>query len=141
MSLLETKAQPDSPSPAVIAPVVTWLRLEGLAVALLSILLYAHTGASWWLFTGWLVPDISFVVYLAGPRWGAAGYNTVHSYVLPAILAGVALFLHPAAPLMPIALIWFNHIGVDRTLGYGLKYPTGFGFTHLKRPGKLHPEK
>jgi hypothetical protein len=24
-----------------------------------------------------------------------------------------------------------NHIGVDRLLGYGLKYPAGFRWTHL----------
>ena len=32
-----------------------------------------------------------------------------------------------------IALIWLAHIGVDRLLGYGLKYPTGFKDTHLQR--------
>ena len=30
-----------------------------------------------------------------------------------------------------IALIWAAHIGVDRVLGYGLKYPTAFRDTHL----------
>jgi hypothetical protein len=25
------------------------------------------------------------------------------------------------------------HIGVDRAVGYGLKYPTGFKDTHLRR--------
>jgi len=38
--------------------------------------------------------------------------------------------------LVPIALIWMNHIGVDRLLGYGLKYPAGFGWTHLGKLGK-----
>jgi hypothetical protein len=32
-----------------------------------------------------------------------------------------------------IALIWAAHIGVDRLLGYGLKYPTAFRDTHLRR--------
>ena len=40
-----------------------------------------------------------------------------------------------AGPL-PYALIWLNHIGVDRLLGYGLKYPAGFGWTHLGKQGK-----
>jgi hypothetical protein len=129
-----TSAKPDlDNSPAVAAPVLGWLRLEGLAVAVLGAALYARTGASWWLFAAlWLAPDLSFLGYLAGPRLGAHCYNAVHSYVLPAVLAAVALML-PQAALMPFALIWFNHIGVDRLLGYGLKYPTGFGFTHLKR--------
>lgn len=34
-----------------------------------------------------------------------------------------------------LALIWFAHIGMDRALGYGLKYPSGFRETHLGRIG------
>ena len=33
-------------------------------------------------------------------------------------------------------MIWLAHIGFDRALGYGLKYASGFGFTHLGRIGK-----
>jgi hypothetical protein len=33
---------------------------------------------------------------------------------------------------LPFAIIWVNHIAVDHLLGYGLKYPTGFGHTHLR---------
>ena len=41
-----------------------------------------------------------------------------------------------ASPLvLSIAMIWLAHIGFDRALGYGLKYATGFGFTHLGRIG------
>jgi hypothetical protein len=36
---------------------------------------------------------------------------------------------------VPVALIWVNHIGVDRLLGYGLKYADGFKWTHLGRMG------
>jgi hypothetical protein len=32
-----------------------------------------------------------------------------------------------------IALIWAAHIGVDRVLGFGLKYPTAFKDTDLGR--------
>jgi hypothetical protein len=32
-----------------------------------------------------------------------------------------------------VALIWLAHIGADRLLGYGLKYPTTFKDTHLSR--------
>jgi hypothetical protein len=35
-----------------------------------------------------------------------------------------------------IAIIWAAHIGFDRALGYGLKYPTAFSDTHLGRIGK-----
>jgi len=30
-----------------------------------------------------------------------------------------------------VALVWAGHIGADRLVGYGLKYPTGFAHTHL----------
>lgn len=116
---------------AVSSPVVWWLRCEGLAVAVLSAILYARTGASWWLFAAlWLAPDLAMLGYLAGPRRGSYCYNAAHWYLLPSALA-VAALLVPYAALMPYALLWFNHIGVDRLLGYGLKYPTGFGATHL----------
>jgi hypothetical protein len=37
-----------------------------------------------------------------------------------------------AAPLLyGPALVWAAHIGFDRLLGYGLKYPAAFGVTHL----------
>jgi hypothetical protein len=107
------------------------LRLEGLAVAAVAAALYAHTGASWWLFAElWLAPDLSMLGYLGGACWGARFYNAVHSYVAPGALALLALLLH-ATGLLPFALIWVNHIGVDRLLGYGLKYAEGFGWTHL----------
>ena len=112
------------------------LRLEGLAVAAVSAVLYAKTGASWGLFAAlWLTPDLSMLGYLAGSCWGARCYNAVHTYVLPAALALSALLLNAHA-LLPFALIWVNHIGVDRLLGYGLKYSDGFGFTHLGLLGK-----
>jgi hypothetical protein len=116
--------------------VLILLRLEGLAVAAVTAVLYSRTGASWWLFAAlWLVPDISMLAYLHSPCWGARVYNAVHAYLAPAALALSALLLH-AHGLLPFALIWANHIGVDRLLGYGLKYADGFGWTHLGRAGK-----
>ena len=38
--------------------------------------------------------------------------------------------------ILSIAMIWLAHIGIDRALGYGLKYEAGFGFTHLGRIGR-----
>ncbi len=122
-------------APAVAAPVLMLLRLEGLAAAALSAVLYARSGASWWVFlTLWLTPDLSMLGYVIDSCWGARIYNAIHSYVTPATLALAGLLLRsPAA--VPIALIWINHIGVDRLLGYGLKYPAGFGWTHLSKMG------
>src|SRR5271165_4734928 len=106
-------------APAVCGSVRFLLRLEGLAAAALSAALYAGTGASWWLFAGlWLAPDLGMLGYLAGPRWGARVYNAIHSYVPPATLALSAMLLHSPS-LLPYALIWLNHMGVDRLLGFG----------------------
>jgi hypothetical protein len=127
-------------SPVVGAPVLTLLRLEGLAAAALSAAFYARTGASWWLFAAlWLAPDLSMLGYLIGPNIGARVYNAIHSYVTPATLAVCGMLLHSPL-LVPIALIWMNHIGVDRLLGYGLKYTAGFGWTHLGKMGRRSKE-
>ena len=111
------------------------LRLEALAAVALSALFYARTGASWWLFAAlWLLPDLSMLGYLAGPKLGARVYNAIHSYVTPAALAVTSLLLSSPG-MLPYALIWINHIAVDRLLGYGLKYPAGFAWTHLGKLG------
>jgi Domain of unknown function (DUF4260) len=118
------------------AAVLYVLRGEALAVAVLTVVLYAHSGASWWLFAGlWLAPDLSMLGYLAGPYWGARTYNAIHAYATPVALGLCAYFLN-AKGLAPVALIWANHIAVDRVLGYGLKYPSRFGWTHLGQVGK-----
>ncbi len=118
-------------SPAVASPLNWLLRLEGLGTAAVSAVLYAKTGAPWGLFAAlWLVPDLGMLAYLLGPRTGAWGYNLCHFELLPGLLAAAGLLL-PAPALLPFALIWFNHIGVDRLVGYGFKYGTGFKDTHL----------
>jgi hypothetical protein len=121
---------------AVTGGVGILLRLEGLTLFLGMVLLYAVWGGSWWVFALlFLVPDLSFAAYLAGPQTGAIVYNAAHSYLLPVALmtAGFAL----TEPLiLSIAMIWLAHIGIDRALGYGLKYEAGFGFTHLGRIGR-----
>lgn len=121
---------------AAAGPVRAWLRTEGLAVLSLSVIFYWHSGRGWWMFFGLLlVPDLSMLPYLLGPRAGSISYNIVHSYVLPLSLAAAALALGKAA-LLPYLSIWTAHIGLDRLLGYGLKYASGFGATHLGTVGK-----
>ncbi len=78
-------------------------------------------------------PDVSFAGCLAGPRFGAAIYNVAHSYLGPLILAATLLSLGTG---LTVALVWIAHVGFDRALGYGLKYPTAFGDTHLGRIGR-----
>jgi hypothetical protein len=109
------------------------LQLEGLAMLAASAGLYQHIGGDWKTFAIlFFVPDVIFAAYLFGPRIGAIGYNAVHSMIGPLLLAGWGVMSgeHPA---LAAALIWIAHIGFDRALGYGLKYATGFGDTHLSR--------
>jgi hypothetical protein len=118
----------------------TFLRLEGLAAAAVSAVFYARTGASWWLFAAlWLAPDLSMLGYLGGPKLGARIYNAIHSYITPTTLAVTGLLLGSTA-VLPYALIWANHIAVDRLLGYGLKYSAGFQWTHLSKLGAQRTE-
>jgi hypothetical protein len=120
---------------AVTGGLRTMLRLEGLTLFTGMTLLYAVWGGSWWIYAFlFLVPDLSFAAYLAGPRVGAFVYNTAHSYMAPMSLMTTGFALD--SPLtLSIALIWLAHIGIDRALGYGLKYQAGFTFTHLGRIG------
>ena len=127
--------------PAPAAGIVTGgvrilLRLEGLTLFAGMLLLYWIWGGSWWVFVIlFLAPDLSFIAYLADPKIGAVVYNAAHSYMAPVALL-TAGFAAGEPLVLSIAMIWLAHIGIDRALGYGLKYQTGFGVTHLGRIGK-----
>ena len=111
------------------------LRVEG------GVLLAAALFAYWRLEGNWihfvvllLAPDIGLVGYLRGPRLGAALYNLTHAEVLPVALAFVGV-LGESPIALQLAAIWLAHVGMDRVIGYGLKFPTGFKDTHLSRLG------
>ena len=109
------------------------LHVEGSAVAVAAIALYFYADYPWWLLVALaLAPDLSMVGYLAGTTIGAAAYNAAHTYSLPVALAAVGLIVD-AETAVQLGLIWLTHIGVDRAIGYGLKYPSGFKDTHLQR--------
>jgi hypothetical protein len=116
--------------------VPTLLRLEGAAALLAGILLYGETGADWIVFIILLLlPDVSILGYARGPVIGAVIYNVVHTWALAGALLGVGFFLEvPIVFGAGAALL--AHIGGDRLLGYGLKYPTSFQDTHLGRIGR-----
>ena len=112
------------------------LRLEGLGLLGAALALYWRSGGDWKLFAIlFLAPDLSFLGYLGGARFGAAAYNAAHSTLGPLTLAAAGLALNQPLAL-GLALIWFAHVGFDRALGYGLKYARGFGFTHLGKIGR-----
>jgi hypothetical protein len=109
------------------------LHLEGLVVLVAACVLYRELGASWIKFAVlFLTPDLLMFGYLFGRKTGARCYNTVHTYIGPILLGLVAyLTSHPA--LIPYCVIWVAHIGLDRLVGYGLKYESDFKDTHLSR--------
>ena len=114
----------------------TLLRIEGLTLFIGMTMLYGVWGGSWWIYVVlFLVPDLSFVAYLGGPRIGATVYNAMHTY-MPSLILSVLGFALALPLTLSIAMIWMAHIGIDRALGFGLKYDAGFGFTHLGRIGK-----
>ena len=109
------------------------LRLEGAAIFAGALALYLHRDYGVLLFLVLLLaPDLSAVGYLAGPRVGAAAYDLVHTSVWPIALAVAGILADASLPVQ-LALIWLAHIGMDRAVGYGLKYPSGFKDTHLQR--------
>jgi hypothetical protein len=107
------------------------LRLEGLVLGILGVWLFARTGFSWWLFAGLiLAPDLGMIGYAANPKLGAIVYNASHTMLGPAFLVAVHLVSGPSV-LLALGSIWAAHIGFDRAFGYGLKYASRFGDTHL----------
>lgn len=144
MTAIVTRFADQTPSAPVMrsdassspAGVKTILRLEGAAAFAAAIALYAHAGFSWPLFALLiLAPDLAMLPYLIGPRAGAAAYNLAHTYALSVPLA-LAGFWFASPIVAALGLIWIAHIGMDRMLGYGLKYASGFADTHLGRIGR-----
>lgn len=112
------------------------VRVEGLAMLVGAVLTYQAIDASWLLFAAvFLVPDLALIGYVAGPRKGAYAYNSVHTYIGPAVLAALA-YLGVVPRAWPMCLIWIAHIGMDRALGLGLKFSSAFQDTHLGRIGR-----
>jgi hypothetical protein len=115
------------------------LRLEGAAALAGATLAYSTMGGRWGVFALlFLLPDLSMLGSLAGRRVGAVCYNTAHSYLGPALLAALGAASN-AHGVLCVAATWAAHVGFDRMLGYGLKYGTSFGDTHLGRRGGGQP--
>ena len=114
----------------------TLLKIEELAELLLAVAVFTHLPYAWWVLPATLLlPDLSMLGYLAGPRVGTASYNLFHHKALAVALglAGWAL----GQPLLLLAgTVLLFHSAFDRVLGYGLKYATGFKDTHLGQIGR-----
>jgi len=111
------------------------LRLEGLMLFAAGLAAFLYLKQSAWIFAGlFLVPDLSMAAYFAGPKPGAIVYNIFHTTIAPLLLA-IYGAVSGEIFAQVLASIWLAHIGLDRALGYGLKYATEFKDTHLGRIG------
>jgi len=112
------------------------IKAEEAAMLLLSILLWSQLHFAWYWWLVWiLAPDLSMLAYLGGNRIGAIGYNLVHH---KGVAIGVYLLGWYWADRMVegAGMILFGHSCMDRGMGYGLKYFSGFSDTHLGKIGK-----
>lgn len=109
----------------------TLLKLEGLVVLLSSIYFYFKLGGNQWILLGlFFLPDLSMIGYKKGNQMGAHIYNLAHTYFITLSLIVIGQILNIIG-LIIMGLIWTAHIGMDRTMGYGLKKVSGFKDTHI----------
>jgi hypothetical protein len=113
-----------------------WLRVEGLAALVAGAGIYLAAGGPWLLLVPFLLAvDVSMAGYLAGPRAGALVYNLAHNQATGLLVLGAGV-VSGVSPLVLAGAVLVGHTGMDRLAGYGLKYPTAFGDTHLGRIGR-----
>lgn len=114
-------------------PTVLWQRVEGGLLFATCTLLFWRAGYDftlWEVLAIFFTPDLSFLGYAFGPRVGAYCYNSLHLYAMGAALLAAGL-IGSIPDLAAVGALWLAHSGFDRMLGYGLKLPQGFTFTHL----------
>ena len=99
-----------------------------------SLLAYHILFRHHWILFGYLlfISDLSLLLFPRKNKVKAgAVYNIFHSFLLPALLAGIVVYTRSTL-LEELSLIWISHISMDRLLGFGLKYPGSFEFTHFQ---------
>ena len=112
------------------------LKLESAGVLLACYVATLAVGHAWWLFFALLLlPDISMVGYVINNKWGAVLYNLFHHQGIAALVIGIGWYTWQQTVLLA-GLVLLGHSAMDRMLGYGLKYATGFQDTHLGKIGK-----
>lgn len=111
------------------------IKLEELAMLILSIILFYRLEYSfWWYLALFFVPDVSFLGYIVSPKIGAFFYNLLHHKGIAIILYLVGLYFSNNL-IQLIGIVFFGHSCFDRILGYGLKYSDSFNNTHLGKIG------
>lgn len=113
-----------------------WIRTDAAALFVVTLCACVAMHVSWtWFLVLFLVPDVSMIGYVFGPRAGAVMYNTAHLYAWPAGLLATGLVFHTSWATTA-ALTWIAHVSFDNVMGYGLKLPTGFEHTIYGSIGK-----
>lgn len=112
------------------------LRFEGLALAVLMVVLIYNSSAPLWILPAtFLLFDLCIIGYAVNEKVGAKTYNLIHNATLPTILIALGLLINTEW-ISILGICWTFHIAVDRTLGYGLKHEESFMHTHLGKIGK-----
>jgi len=112
------------------------LKIEEIALLGLSIFLFNQTPFSWWWFPALiLLPDLSMMGYVSGPKTGALLYNFFHHKAVAIIVICLGGYLSNDW-LSLAGIILLGHSSMDRIFGYGLKYTDDFKHTSLGWIGK-----
>jgi hypothetical protein len=112
------------------------IKLEELALFLFGIYLFNQLNFDWWWFLVLiLAPDFSMIGYLFGNKSGAFLYNIFHHRGIAITIFLLGIYFSNSL-IQLTGIILFAHSSMDRMLGYGLKYESGFKFTHLGVIGK-----
>ena len=114
----------------------TFLQAEGAGVFVAGSVAYGALGGDFiWFLPALLLPDLSAVGYLGGPRIGALVYNLIHNWAFGLAVVGAGLYFNVTGVVIA-GTVLIAHVGMDRVVGYGLKLLSGFNDTHLGRKGK-----
>ncbi|PZX95483.1 DUF4260 domain-containing protein [Flavobacterium aquariorum] len=112
------------------------IKLEELGLFILGIYFFSQLSYAWWCFLVLILfPDFSMIGYVFGDKIGAFCYNVFHHRGIAIALYLVGIYCSNEGVQLS-GVILFTHSSMDRMLGYGLKYETGFKFTHLGEIGK-----
>lgn len=100
------------------------LKFEEISLMIMFVYLYSmQLDYSYWLIPALIfLPDVSMIGYVVNLRVGSYTYNFLHSRVL-AIAVYLGGMMLGSEYVVLTGLILLMHISMDRTLGFGLKYP------------------
>ncbi|TDO21264.1 DUF4260 domain-containing protein [Pedobacter duraquae] len=117
------------------------IQAEAIVPFLISVMLINRLPIhfAWWIWIPiFLAPDLSMLGYLINNKIGAYSYNLFHHQLVAIVIAATGMLLQ--LPYVELAgLVLLGHSSLDRVMGYGLKFTTGFGFTHLGTVAKAPP--